>query len=1006
MRGVAVVAIVLFGPVGLAPAQPRGTDPHIASTEPLPPADERMKLHVPPGFEVQLVAAEPTIRKPINLAFDARGRLWVTGSEEYPFPAPPQRRPKDKLVILEDFAADGRARKVTVFADGLNIPIGVLPLPDCQSALVYSIPNIWLLRDIDGDGKADVKEALYTGFGYQDTHGMTGEFVWGFDGWVYCCHGFANTSHVKAAKADAALQMHSGNTFRIKPDGSRIEQFTWGQVNPFGLCFDPLGNLYSADCHSRPIYQLLRGAYYPSFGKPHDGLGFGPEMLTHDHGSTAIAGIAYYAADQYPKEFHDNLFVGNVVTNRINRDRIAWRGSTPKGIAMPDFVRSEDPWFRPVDIKLGPDGCLYVADFYTRIIGHYEVPLNHPLRDFDKGRVWRIVYRGPQGQGQPNDYRPIPDRSADELAAALGDPNLSVRMFAANELVQRGSPTAVEAVAKAHRSGSPFQQAHALWVLERLGRLSPAQLADSLDSRHALVRLHAVRILGERTAVGEQDHRRLRALLHDPDPHVRRAAAEALGRHPDVAAARALATFRASLAADDAHLLHVVRMALRNQFRAPNVAARITELTWESRAEADAVADACLGMPSADAARFLLRHGLNDEPAEVVQRRVHHIARHGAPDARAALLDALRRRYAAQQDRTAAAARGLVLGLQERGAALLDAERRWAEETTLRLLAERTHAAEGIELAALLKPTAAASALLRIVQDGSYGEGPRRRAIAALVAIEPRGHVGLLAELLVDDAETIGIREQAAAALAAANQPEAYTALVRAFEKAPARLQTTIALGMAGSPQGAERLLDAVAAGKASARLLQDPTITQRLRQAKVANLEERLAKLTKGLPPADQRLAQLLAQRRAAWATATSDVKLGQLVFHKHCAACHAIANQGAKIGPQLDGIGNRGVERLLEDILDPNRNVDQAFRATTLELTNGQLVTGLLLREEGKVLVLADQQGKEVRVEADRVANRSVGQLSPMPANFAELIPEPEFHHLLAYLLDQRAK
>src|SRR5262249_10031249 len=369
-------------------AQP-GTqkDPNIADTDPLTPEEQLKKFHLPPGFKIELVAAEPMIKKPINIAFDAKGRLWVTGSEEYPFPAPPNRKGKDTVRILEDFAPDGLARKMTVFADGLNIPIGVLPMPDCKSALVYSIPSIWKLTDTDGDGKADKKEELYTGYGYRDTHGMTGEFMWGFDGWVYCCHGYANTSTVKA-KDGSQITMTSGNTYRIKPDGSRIEQYTWGQVNPFGLCFDPLGNLYSADCHTRPLYQLLKGAYYPSFGKPHDGLGFGPEMVTHDHGSTAIAGIAYYAADHYPKEFHDNLFVGNVVTNRINRDRIEWHGSTPKGIEMPDFVKSDDPWFRPVDIKLGPDGALYVADFYTRIIGHYEVPLNHPQRDFDKGRIW------------------------------------------------------------------------------------------------------------------------------------------------------------------------------------------------------------------------------------------------------------------------------------------------------------------------------------------------------------------------------------------------------------------------------------------------------------------------------------------------------------------------------------------------------------------------------------------------------------------------------------------
>src|SRR4029078_12421530 len=130
--------------------------------------------------------------------------------------------------------------------------------------------------------------------GFVDRHGMSGSFTWGFDGWLYAHHGFSNTSTVKGPDVSAIL-MQSGNIYRMLPDGSHVEQITWGQVNPFGLCFDWLGNLYSADCHSMPIYQLLRGAYYPSLGKPHDGLGYGPEMMRHQHGSTGLAGVVYYA---------------------------------------------------------------------------------------------------------------------------------------------------------------------------------------------------------------------------------------------------------------------------------------------------------------------------------------------------------------------------------------------------------------------------------------------------------------------------------------------------------------------------------------------------------------------------------------------------------------------------------------------------------------------------------------------------------------------------------------
>jgi putative heme-binding domain-containing protein len=177
-----------------------------------------------------------------------------------------------------------------------------------------------------------------------------------------------------------------------------------------------------------------------------------------------------------------------------------------------------------------------------------------------------------------------------------------------------------------------------------------------------------------------------------------------------------------------------------------------------------------------------------------------------------------------------------------------------------------------------------------------------------------------------------------------------------------------------------------------------------RLAAAKLPDLKERLAKLTQGLPPADQHLQELLNRRRAGFAAAKPDAALGAKVFEKHCAACHQVGGKGAKIGPQLDGIGVRGVDRLLEDVLDPNRNVDQAFRSTILSLKNGQLVSGLLLKEEGEVLVMADAQGKEVRVPKNTVDEKTVSPLSPMPANLVDQIAEADFYHLLAYLLAQK--
>lgn len=1003
--GVGCIAIVLT--TVCCCSDSRGSqDPYgefIAPSDPRTPAEEQKCFHLPSGFAIELVASEPAIGKPINLSFDDHGRLWLTQSIEYPFPAPPGRQPRDVIKILDITPGGGKADRVTTFADGLNIPIGLLPIP--HGALVYSIPNIYRVLDTDDDGRADRRDLLYGSFGFRDTHGMASSFTWGFDGWVYACHGYSNTSVIKGADG-AAVRMNSGNTYRFKVDGSHVEQFTHGQVNPFGLCFDPLGNLYSADCHTKPVMMLLRDGYYQSFGKGNDGLGFAPEMCAHDHGSTAIAGIVYYAADHFPPEYRDTVFIGNVVTNRINHDRLERHGSSYKAVLQPDFLTCDDSWFRPVDIKLGPDGALYVADFYNRIIGHYEVPLTHPGRDKERGRIWRIVYRGPDGKNKPASPRADWSKaSVGDLIGDLADPNLTVRMKATNQLAERGGPEVTAAVRAVMRpASSPFQRMHGLWVLERLHVLHDATLAEAVVDSVPGVRVHAMRVLAERPSLSPAQHAWVQAGLKDCDAFVQRAAADALGRHPAVENIGPLVALRHAVPEDDSHLLYVVRMALRNQLRPAETWAKLPT-TSRSDKDQNTLADVATGVASPEAANFLLVHLLRRFPEDRQNslRYVHHVARYGTEEKVRAVVEFGRNEQPGDLRHQAALFKAIQQGTQERGGKLPSEAEQWVRGLAKRLLASPRgdDLVSGAELAGSQRLADLQQPLTALV-NSVLPENQRRAALEALVAMNPEAQIPLLSRLLGDAAEAMPLRERSALLLAEINRREARAELLKILAVAPAHLQSVIAIGLAGSRPGAEMLFEAVAAGKASARLLQERFVELLLQ--KHTELQGRLAELTRGLPPADQRLQELLRRRHNTFTKARVDSKLGAKVFEKNCAICHQIGGQGAKIGPQLDGVGVRGIDRLLEDILDPNRNVDQAFRATTLLLKNGQILSGLVLREEGEVVVLADAQGKEARVSKKDIEERTVSQLSPMPGNMAEQIPEEDFNNLLAYLLTQR--
>jgi putative heme-binding domain-containing protein len=575
---------------------------HVRTTEFQTPDQEKAGFRLPPGFEITLFASEPDITKPINMEFDAAGRLWVSQSSEYPMSAPPGTG-HDRITVLEDTNGDGRADKFTPFATDLDIPIGVMPVRG--GAIGFSIPNVYRFIDTDGDGKYDNKKVLFGPFGYIDTHGMVSNLMRSYDGWIHACHGFTNTSKIAGTDGDS-LTMVSGNTFRFKEDGSRVEQTTYGRVNPFGFSVDEWGYLYSVDCHSKPIYQLIKGAEYPHFGRKSPAIGFAPEMMSYELGSTALSGLVYYIGTNFPQEYQNSFYNGDVVTCRINRNNVAWEGSSPVAKRQEDFLVSSDPWFRPVNIKMGPDGAMYVADFYNRIIGHYEVPLNHPGRDRQSGRIWKITYVGDK-KATPQTAQDWTKAPLKDLIANLNYPQLNIRIMIANEIVDRFGKDAVAPIIKSTNARKLDHKAliQSLWILHRLAALPDAILDRALQNSDPMVQTHALRVVAEKKIISPKQRELTLKALNSSNANVQRMAAEAAAAFPQAGNVKTLLSLYASANDADKHLKYTALISLRQNLRNGNVMRDVAAAQWND-AQLAILIKVISDVPSEAAASFAL----------------------------------------------------------------------------------------------------------------------------------------------------------------------------------------------------------------------------------------------------------------------------------------------------------------------------------------------------------------------------------------------------------------
>jgi len=977
---------------------------NIRSTDPRTPEEERKGFKLPAGFEIQLFASEPNIDKPINMTFDAQGRMWVTQSFEYPFPTQVGSKSTDKLTILEDTDHDGVADKFTVVSDTLNIPVGVLPLADGN--LAFSVPNLYRFTNSGGDEKPENIKKLFGPFGFQDTHGMVSNFIRGYDGWVHGCHGFTNFSKITGTDGDS-ITLISGNTFRFRLDGSRIEQMTFGQVNPFGLAYDENGYIYSTDSHSSPLYQLIRGGDYPHFAKP-EIMAFGPDMKSFEKEATALCGIAYYGDTKFPKEFHGNFFVGDAVSSRVHRYTWQNNGSTPVGKSEVDLIKSEDPWFRPVNIKLGPDGAIYVADFYNAIIGHYEVPLGHPKRDKQRGRIWRITYKG-----EHNDVRDLTTAKLDELMAAFDLDNIVSRMAAADQVADRIGTNAIEPLKEQLTNASPKKYIHSLWVLYRLNGLTEDILKQSLVHTSPLVRLHSFRILREWKGNTETFRPIISNALKDTDAHVQRAATELLMSHPEMSSVEATLSVLHATPAEDTHLTYTARLVLRNLLRNNHLMKQTLEKEWSSINLAF-IAGTLVDVHSEEAAAFLskfLDGGTMQK--DKTQLAYQQIARYIPATQLESEIEKAKTKMSADAELNAQIFRGIKDGLAQRDTQSKQLET-WGGEiaegllkkypvdfkpTTDEIFSQQIFA---VQLAGDYKVKSTEPSLKAFIAHAENLD-LISSALRALMKVSPQAALDESQKLLATDTLKVELKKQVATILG--ESPSATTnSVLTSVKKAPADLEASIAVALAHSSVGKDLVLQQVRDGSFTSRTLVDPKVEESM----LTNISPKQRKeyevLTANIEPVSKERQALIDERLAAFKnfkqTSAEQLDSGSVLFYANCNACHRKYTLSG-IGPQLHGIGKRGAEALAEKILDPNRNISEAFRNYTITLKDDKVKTGIYRRDEGAVVVFADLTGTEFSVPRKNIASQTPSKYTIMPDHFSTTLNQQEFNLLVNYLL-----
>ncbi len=962
----------------------------VAVTTSHAPADAVKSFQIDPSYQLELFASEPMIADPVAMDIDENGRVYVVQNSGYPLDT---EHALGKVWLLEDTNGDGKPDKSTLFADKLTLPTGVMRWK--KGILVTDAPNVWYMEDTNGDGQADIRKPVLSGFALTNPQHTVNSPVFGLDNWIYLAHeGFANAvvyaqkfgdrgSDIRfAERKDAPSVKNERRNIRFRPDSFQLESTS--STSQFGLSFDDYGHLLTANNSNHAREEVIAARY----------LARNPDLMTgssmqdaSDHGSAAqvfsivkdprfelLSGTGVFTSACAITWWQGGTLIAEPVHGLVHRD--VWKPAGATYVASRvkegvEFLASSDPWSRPVNFYLGPDGALYVIDYYRKVIEHPEWTSRETAeaKDIYDGQAMGRIYRVTPKQGS-TPYAAglhLGQATDAELVRHLESPNIWWRRNAQRLLMDRRSDASVAPLVQlAQTSKSPLGRLHALWTLDGLGKLGTASIAAALADAEPGVRENAVILAESRLASDAKLADALLKLEGDPDARVRFQALASLGslRTPAAAAARK-------------------RMLDRDM-----------EDRWFQTAALSVSSDEAL--PALEAA--IGSHWTKTPGRMNYLEQLGSIlgARGKAPELARVLTAASQ--TAATPDSEwwrAAMLEGLASGIRAKHSRLAPQDVLFTLYTdpapSVRHAALRLIETAGIPRSRqpMLKQAAATAADRKQPAD-------RRADAAAFLALSPESQPAEFYQKLIEPVEPESVQSAAVRALGKLQGLDGAKFLLARWRSLTPAVRNEAGEALISGTGRLPLLLDAIDKGE-----LQPWSLPPRLRSQMQMNKDGALRERARALLAAKAGNREEVVKKYQVALTATGDSARGKAVFEQTCSKCHKMDGAGpADVGPDLATIRNRTAGSLLGDILIPSRSIAQMYESYVVETASRGALDGVISQQTSTTITLVHEKGKQDVVPRSDIKQMYVSNLSAMPEDLDKEVSTAQMADLLAYL------